>query len=676
MFAGLLSARPFTCRLVGAFLILLSPSTRLVAATPPVVHTYGFEKGTQDWQLASDVWSWSRLPQGTGHALRGAGHGKASLVAHSGDISALLFRLRLDGMQSQIQANLLEDEKDGKQLRYLVAFGLGGVWISQQTGTSLRKMGRGFAPIAPNLFHQVEIRVGGNSIDVSVDGEEVVGVDDSTPPPQGGVSFESLEGSVVWVDDVEVVIGKETAPHAKAPRPLLALPNGPDQGNKNWFVGGRHTGRLELKGKERLVLKQGRYTLEHGNIILRDNSQLRIEKGAVLVFDRAGSPLIHWGIDLYDNASLDIDRGGLLAVNEALVRVQAFGKSTVAIVKAKPWIHFIDASEQAVVQVQDSRFVTDLGGSLQVSDKATVIAQDSRIGAVAFGVPAHGRFLAANLSPGFIPSFDLRRDLKTWKIDYNLQLVRVQMEPDSLGPGPFERGWILFVDETAMVQIVDSRLRKLVYKVPAGGPPLAVSGLRLGQPTWLKLGDLQLVGVEVTGQWGFFITGPRQATFDGCDGLWFFLWNDADVRVRHSTMNEFDPRAYHGRLRFEDSRWVGGAEIIPESATAPANDFLIEGTLEIEPRLRQSLSWSQSAVTRSFPVRLVGPEEPTAGVTLVLTKGQRQETVSTDSSGGATFDLRFTDADYKTVWTLGVKGGDSLAKVDFFTSTPLVLSLP
>jgi len=628
---------------------------------------YNFESGTDGWDLEPGVWSWA--PSEGGHALRGEGHGFVRLSTYQGDISSLQFGFRLENSQSSLHANVLESFATG-HTRYFVSFGANGVGISRQQGSFFQDLGSGLAAVTPGVFHSAQVLVGGGSIDVFVDGEGVVGVDDLVPPPPGGVSFESLENSVVYVDDVMVGMGPESAPHARAPRPPSALPPGPDVGP---FVGGAHTGSISLSGTQVLTLSQGRYTLTEGNINLSGNARLRIQQGAVLVFDRGSSPLFHWGINLDDTSGLEID-GGNTAVDRAhggLVRIRAFGHALVSIRNAKPWIHYIETRGDATVNIVSSRLVTDIGGQVMLGDRASAVIENSEIGSIAAFIPPGSTFAASGLkSDSFFPDFDLQRDLAVSGIGFNLRMRNVQLIADRLGEGGFERGWVVFADEGAITHISDSTLRKLIVISPASGPDLNVSSLRLDQPANLTLGGVTLSNVTVTGQWGFNIHGSRRATFDKCDGLWFFLYDKAEVLLRNSTMDEFDPRNYTGTLTFENSEWKMTGEIIE------GNDFPMRGTVTVDPALRQSLSWSQSAVTRRFPIRVLSAAGvPVPGVTVTLARSSQVVSAITGPTGEASVDLRFTDQDYTQPWQLTTSAGHQPMSVDFFTSTPIVVSV-
>lgn len=653
----------------------------LVSPAFSQTYTYDFNKGSTDWTLDASVWSLASSPGGTtGQALRGQGHGFAKLTAHKGAVSSLKFRVRLDGMNTYMHINVLEDASTSPASRYYLEIRGNGVKIVHQVKSNFEDLGVGFAPMGPNRFHDMEVYLGGGSLDVFVDGEAVVGVDTPAKLPDGTAGFESLVSSPVYVDDVTVEMGS-LKPHPKAPRPPLSVAPGPNVGP---FVKGVYTGDITLTN-QKLILSNGRYTVKKGNILLQGASTLRIDPGAVLVFDRDDSPLIHWGVKLRESAALpqtsilEVAGGQLLATGGALLAIEASGKSQVVVSNARPWVHFINCSGNATVTLNNSRFVTGMGGVIGVSGSASLKAAKSRLGAVALWIAAKSRFRASNLPNGSIKKFDLRTDAGVWNIPLQVQLSQVEMEPDTLGAGPYERGWVLYIDETAMVKVDNSTLRKAVFGLGATGSSLAISGLKLNTPTkYLHVGDTDFNNVTVTGQWGFGISGARKATFENCQGLWLFLFDTADVTLRHSMMNEFDPRYYAGVLTFDSSQWIDSGEIItalPWKLTP--NDFIMDGTVQMNDDVRQSLSWLKSTVTRRFPIQVVNASgKPVSGGTLTLTRtGSKPVTASISSSGNALAELKFTDADYKSPWVATSNQGSGSVELDFFTNTPVVLKL-
>jgi hypothetical protein len=193
---------------------------RVINAPPPdskaQVFPYDFKNGPDDWELGAGVWT--RVPWEGGYALRGEGHGFVRLTAHSGDVTSVSFGFRLDSAESVLRANVLESV-EGPQQRYVISLGPQGIEIGRQEGSTVNSLARVTGAVAPGTPHDAEILVGGGSIDVFLDGMGALGVDHSAPPPPGYVSFESMDRSVAYVQNVKVQIGPESAPHPRAPRP-------------------------------------------------------------------------------------------------------------------------------------------------------------------------------------------------------------------------------------------------------------------------------------------------------------------------------------------------------------------------------------------------------------------------------------------------------------------------
>lgn len=666
-------------RLIAVILVLSAglfwaptPSSN-TAVSPSDLQTYryDFESGTSGWQWQSGIWSWAAVDGG--HGLRGEGHGWARLMEHTGEASSFRFRFRLEDLESTLIATLWETYADGTHRRYYVSLGGGtGMTLVRQQGATFTNLGVGYVPISPGVFYEALILVGGGSIDVFLNGEGVVGADDPAPPPPGYVSFESLDNSVAFVDDVEVQFGPEAAPHSRAPRSPLSFPPGPDVGP---FIAGIHAGNISLGGTDAITLTQGRYTVREGQIYLSGSSRLRIEQGAALVFDRGNIPLVNWGIHLTDGAALEVDGGQVVPTLRETLVVDAFGNSSVSIQNARPWIHLINTDQRTSVSMANSRLVTTLGGSIQLVGQATVDVRDSQVGSFALVVLGQNGLSAEGLSPGTFSDFDLQRDLAVSGIGYSLRLRNVELVPDTLHSGDFEgggfeRGWVITADETANVRLGNSELRKIYVQLNPAGPDFAASGLRLNQAITSTVGNITTTNVTVTGQWGFTVIGSRKAVFDDSDGLWFFLYDRADVLMRNSSMNEFDPRSYTGTLTFENSSWNGIGEIVN------GNDFLMAGAARITGSFPfRDLSWWQSTVTRRFPiVALDARGNPAPGVTITLTRSTEVVTAVTGAAGIATVDLRFTDANYTQPWHLVAGGGRPPTEVNFLTSTPIVLS--
>ncbi|MFQ5381690.1 MAG: carboxypeptidase-like regulatory domain-containing protein [Dehalococcoidia bacterium] len=641
--------------------VFLPGATRQLQPGETSIQTFDFEGGAGPWQLDAGVWALG--PVSAGQALIGAGRGFARLGGLDRPVSRLEFRFSLEEETSGIHASILETLTGGHR-RYFASITLNGVALFRQEAGVFTRLGEEPVQLLPNQVATAVVLVGGGSIDVLLDGKPVLGADDATPPPPGSVSFESLGGKVI-VDDVRVTVGAEAGPHVRAPRSPENLPAGPDVGP---FVGGKYRGDIVLTGSQALTLTTGGYTIEAGNIKLSGNARLRIEKGAGLIFDRDTSPLIHWGIDLREDAVLELPGGSIVPAQGSLVRISAFGRSKIEISDARPLIHFINAGDDARVSIQRSRFFTTIGGSIQLNGRVQVDVRDSQVGAIALIVRAGTSLAASGLAPGHVSDFDLQRDLQTAGIGYGLRLKNVDLVADTLGEGPFERGWVLFADDTAVVDLNNSTFRKVVFEFPASGPLVSVKGLRLDQPTTLVVGTVKLSAVTVTGQWGFFLHKDRQGLFEDCKALWFFVFDTANVLLKDSTMNEFDPRNYTGTFSFQDGKWTTAGEIIGN------NDFVMAGTYEIDAEAKRTLSWSNSKVTRRFPVMVKDQSGvPIAGIVVTAARGGQQVAATTDGGGTALLPLPFSDADFRSPWSVSVASGQPV-NVDFFTDSPLAIS--
>ena len=123
-----------------------------------------------------------------------------------------------------------------------------------------------------------------------------------------------------------------------------------------------------------------------------------------------------------------------------------------------------------------------------------------------------------------------------------------------------------------------------------------------------------------------------------------------------------------GTVRFDNGSWTVAGEIIDN------NDFLMTGTATFAPEVR-AVSWSQSAVTRRYPIRVETPSgTPMSNVTVTLARaGAAPVSAVTGVSGEVELDLRFVDQDYALSWQLTTSAGHGPVAVDLFSATPVVV---
>ena len=633
------------------------------AETTANTYSYDFESGTSGWKLGQ---SWSRVETADGHALRASGEGSIALSAVTGKISYLKYRFKTSGLGGSLNATI-----STAAMSYTLEFGARGVcFFTLAPGQGLEHCIFGHYPILPEKYYTVEIYLSDTSADVFIDGEPVVGKDLKTPPgAERSVRFETFTQAPgnVTLDDVVVKTGDVPAP-SKARSPYSWKP-GPDVGP---FVNGISEDGFTLSGNQSLTLKGGRY-LVYGDIDLRDNASLTIAADAAFYIS---------DIHLHDHATLTMEGGYLLPLGAILqpddkvkktppamlAAVYAFDSARVTIENAVLGIHFIDALGNAKLVIKKTRFYTSGGGMVTPYDSASILVEDSTLGAITLVIPAGATFKAKGLKPGHYDDLDLRRDMDITGVDYNLKLKNVEMVPDTLPTGhasdASERDWELEVTEGATVELTDSVLRKLTFQIPGGGPPLTFKNLVVGETMNTTVGPVKLINTTVRGQWGFYIHGDRKVTISDSDGIWPLPYDTSQVTIENTRINEFDPRQYTGTITFVNSHYNGPGEIIMDC------DFLMRGTLDMQV---PTLAFLDSVVTREYPIQVAGSDgNPLPGVKITLKRGSDAVTATTDANGEALVRLKFTDDDYQEKWTLTSDRGDSL-EVGFFTATPIIL---
>jgi len=258
--------------------------------------------------------------------------------------------------------------------------------------------------------------------------------------------------------------------------------------------------------------------------------------------------------------------------------------------------------------------------------------------------------------------------------DYNLVLQRTSILKDDftgdLEHGPFERGWIFFLDPNAHVRMSDSELRKVFFDLT--NVTTAFQDLRVGVSTSLTYRDIVLTNVIVKGEWPFTITDSN-VTITNSNYLFLQPRGSSIVKLINSHMVEFIPRDFFGTMIFENGLWTNAGEILGEVPYhSMANDFVIKGSLKIEG-VREHLQWKNAKVTREFDVVVTDFHGvPIRGVVI---KVIGQEYV-TDDTGKTKFNITFTDTNYNQPTALEAwRSGELIVRqgIDFFTETPITL---
>jgi hypothetical protein len=432
-----------------------------------------------------------------------------------------------------------------------------------------------------------------------------------------------------------------------------------------------HDGDWVIHGSKVVRIEDARL-IQRGNIHIRDSATL-VLKDSELRFERGRTPTVHVYFFVDPGAKLVID-GSLVypgPVDGGLVCV--FNHGTTIITDSPTQIHYFDMSDGARLVMDGSEMVNPLGGLLQVTGGRTKV-RDSVLGALALRVPAGAHLVASGLRSGVT--------FEDWKVQdlipdagYRLTLDGVSVLKDDLAGefehGPYERGWIFFLDPDSHVRLSDSELRKVFIELRDDRAEFRE--LRVGQPSSLGYRDIHLQDIVVMGEWPFTVVDSRLMLHDS-DHLFLQPSGDSVIRLVDSHMVEFIPRDFRGTIAFEDSSWTTAGEIIGGVGYhSRSNDFTMTGSLRLALELRENLIWKDARVTREFEVRLVDADGRPLDEGLVRIGGRRHPV---DDQGRAWFSIVFDETSYDSPMTLeAVVSGTVVDRqaVDFFTETPIRL---
>ena len=590
-----------------------------------------FNSGIDNWDLEQ---GWSVISDNGNQVLQGIQHTFAATYLE-GAPNKLELKLKL--LQGSIHINIRSKPTPEGLNRYFIGLNEGGGYIQKQINNNFQPLKNGKG-ISLNEWHNIKIEIIGSRIDVFVDDNLVLSVQDKDLLNEGGISFETHNNSIAYIDDVKVEMSVPEAREFKA---------------QDLFPNGEHKGDLTLEGRDSLILENGKFE-QFGNIYLKGKSKLII-RDSTFKITRYQRLLNHWGIYLEDISSLEIENSKLISGDGTLFIIYAGGKARVNMKNSPTKIHLFTISGNAKAVVENSEIVGDIGGLVGAFDKADVRVINSKVGAVNLHIPNGATFEASGLGTGFFKKWNLHENAKVSGINYNITLINTELVKDTIGPGPFERGWPVFIDSNANVKIKDSELRKVVIELY--NEKTEFSNFSLETLTNFNYRNISLENVKVMGQWGIFIHGSSDVTIRDSDAFWTFIFDDSKLTLINTHMNEFDPRNFRGEMIFENSRWDTAAEIIEN------NNFSMKGTLEIDDI--GGFSWEDSRVIRIYD--LIG--KPNSELT--LRKGE--EIVwqgKTDKEGKASFSLKFDDTTFDDSWLIQDNFGNE-NEVTFFFKTPV-----
>lgn len=596
-----------------------------------------FKSGIDNWDLGQ---GWSVILENGNHVLQGTQHTFTTAYLE-GVPNKLELKLKL--LQGSIHINIRSKPTPEGLNRYFIGLNEGGGYIQKQINNDFQPLKNGNG-ISLNEWHNIKIEIIGSGIDVFVDDILVLSVQDKDLLNEGGISFETHDNSIAYMDDVKVE---------------MSVPEAREFNAQDLFPDGEHKGDLTLEGRDSLILEKGKFE-QFGNIYLKGKSKLII-RDSTFKITRYQKLLNHWGIYLEDSASLEIENSRLIPGEDTtshegtLFVINARDRTSVNMKNSPTKIHLFMMFGNAKALVENSEIVGDIGGLVGAFDKADVRVINSKVGAVNLYIPNGAIFEASGLGTGFFGKWNLYENAKVSGIDYNITLINTELVKDTIGPGPFERGWPVFIDSGANVKIENSELRKVVVTLYDEKAKFANFSLEI--PTNFNYRNISLENVKVMGQWGIFIHGSSDVIVRDSDAFWTFIFDDSKLTLINTHMNEFDPRNFRGEMIFENSRWDTAAEIIEN------NNFTMSGSLEIGSI--GGFSWENSKVTRIYD--LIG--KPNSELT--LRKGE--EIVwqgKTDKEGKASFSLKFDDTTFDDSWLIQDNFGNE-NEVTFFSKTPV-----
>ena len=173
---------------------------------------------------------------------------------------------------------------------------------------------------------------------------------------------------------------------------------------------------------------------------------------------------------------------------------------------------------------------------------------DSTIGAIGLSVPRGSHLSASGLRLGvYLESWDIRDIIPD--VDYRLVLKRTHIPKDQASPGPYERGWIFFVDTQANVNISNSELWKVSIDVQGGNATF--ENLKIGIPLSLMCGNIGLSNITMKGQWAFTLT-DASVTITNSEYLFLQPTGKSNLYLVNSHMAEFIPRDFLGTIAFRN----------------------------------------------------------------------------------------------------------------------------
>ena len=199
-----------------------TPALKLIATPTPTpsepLYSEDFEDGpAQNWSLEP---GWQVSKENGNTVLLGRGHYWANLT-RGADWTDYVLKFRLKVRSAAVHLNYRMGANPFS--RYFLSFSKEGLTLTKQVGDDFTEMMDNRNSYHLNTWHTVEIKGFAGHLQVLVDGVLELDLTDEEPLLQGTIAFESLPGSEVLIDDIE--IWRHTEPlTAPQPRPTGLWP--------------------------------------------------------------------------------------------------------------------------------------------------------------------------------------------------------------------------------------------------------------------------------------------------------------------------------------------------------------------------------------------------------------------------------------------------------------------
>ena len=450
--------------------------------------------------------------------------------------------------------------------------------------------------------------------------------------------------------------------------------------------GKRNTERREesyeviVIGAEEVRIIEDTDFFQEGDIIVKGNGKLIFRNSVVEMTPKAdGGGLSRANIFVRDKGEVIFESSTLKPHSDdpgnLYVNLSGEGRF---VFNDSQGIHMLIASENAVIEMADSLWAVSLpnfrGGGVWLRDEAQAHITNSTIGGLILEFSKDAQVDIRDFAAGRFQDFDLARDFSTRGVGFNVVLQNSEVLSDYY-EGESERGLAIFAPSNIRgLTVSRSTLNKLV--IVSSNEHLVFSGLALGIARNFSYRNINLINSAVMAQWGFFMHGGR-GTFTNSQGLWFSLYDDAELKLVDSEMNGFDPRDFKGIIDFDNVIWKNAGKIIGN------NDFLWRGSWlsqGFDPEDFGPLIWNRSTVVREFPIDIFTTEPEIVRAAKIEVFGGDDKLLSrtyTNKEGRAYFSITFTDADFQEKFYIKVTKGDKGIKhsVNFLTPTPIKLML-